>query len=148
MKKLLLYLGTFLALFAAPLALSSPVAYAACPDQNTAKGQVYEGIGETGSDCSSSGVDRFIATVVKIISYIAGIVAIIAILFSGFKYMTSGGDSNKIASAKNTLIYALVGVIVAVLAQVLVNVVFTVADEAATPPKKKSSSILTQINIT
>lgn len=114
--------------------------YADCTSSNSAKNEVLKGIGETGTDCNTSGVDRFISGVIRIISYIAGIAAIIAIILSGFKYITSGGDTNKIASAKNTLIYALVGVVVAVLAQLLVNFAFTTANDAANPPKQNNSS--------
>jgi hypothetical protein len=47
------------------------------------------------------------------------------IIFAGFKYVTSGGDSSKIGSAKNTLIYAVVGLVVAGLSQIIVRYVVT-----------------------
>ena len=48
------------------------------------------------------------------------------IIISGFKYVTAGGDSAKVGSAKNTLIYALVGLVIAALAQFIVHFVFSV----------------------
>lgn len=112
-------------------------AYAVCPAvdaANTPINQVKRGVSSTGDDCSGSGVDRFAIAIVKVLSWIVGIAAIIMIIVSGFKYITSGGDAGKVTSAKNTLIYALIGVAVAVLAQILVNFAFTVSDEAVNPP--------------
>ena len=93
----------------------------------TAKSQACAGAGLAGADCSSStsstGVSTLIRAVINILSVIVGIAAVIVIIISGLKYVTSGGDSNGISSAKNTLIYALVGLAVAALAQVLVHFV-------------------------
>lgn len=63
--------------------------------------------------------------VVKIISYIAGIIAIIMIIIAGVRYTTSGGDSAKVGAAKTALIYALIGLAVAATAQVLVRIVLS-----------------------
>jgi hypothetical protein len=54
-----------------------------------------------------------------------GIIAVIMIIFAGFKYVTSGGDSGKISSAKNTLTYAVVGIVVAGVSQLIVRFVVT-----------------------
>jgi hypothetical protein len=45
------------------------------------------------------------------------------VIISGFKYVTSGGDPQKVSGAKSTLIYAIVGLIVVALAQILVHFV-------------------------
>ena len=45
------------------------------------------------------------------------------IIVSAFKYITSGGDSNKVASAKSSLIYAIIGLVIVGLAQFIVNFV-------------------------
>jgi len=49
------------------------------------------------------------------------------IIIGGFKYVTSGGDSTKISSAKSTIFYALIGLVVVALAQVIVRLVLTKA---------------------
>ena len=59
----------------------------------------------------------------NIIAVIAGIVAVVVIILSGFRYVTSGGDTQKIASAKNTLIGAIVGLVIIVLARGIIVVV-------------------------
>jgi len=86
--------------------------------------------GGTNADCSNldaqgNGLKNVIKVVVEILSYVVGIVAIIMILVGGLKFITSGGDAQKAASAKTTLSYALVGLAVAALAQVLVRLVLS-----------------------
>lgn len=61
--------------------------------------------------------------VVNIISLIAGIAAVILIVIAGVKFLTSGGDSGAVSSAKNTLVYAIIGLVVVALAQVIVHFV-------------------------
>lgn len=67
-------------------------------------------------------------SVVEVLSIIIGIISVIMILISGFRFITAGSDSNAVAAAKNTLIYALVGLAIAVLAQVLVHEVLNTAN--------------------
>ena len=90
---------------------------------NTSKGQILRGAGETGQDCTGAGVNNTVSEVIKILSTIVGVIAVIMVIVSGLKYVTSGGDSGSISSAKTTLIYALVGLAIAGLAQVLVRFV-------------------------
>lgn len=99
------------------------VAYADCGTSTSSKGQVLQAVGETGGDCSGAGVTDLVHTVVVVLSYFVGVVAVIMIILAGFKYITSGGDANKVGSAKNTLIYAMVGIAVAALAQLIVKFV-------------------------
>ena len=68
----------------------------------------------------SNGVIRIVS---NILIWVVGIVAVIMIVWSGFKYITAAGDSGKIASAKSSLIYAIVGLIIAILAYAIVNFV-------------------------
>ena len=97
--------------------------YAACPGSgnNDPKAQVLRGVGTAGGNCSGSKVGDVANTVVNILSIIVGIAAVIMIIISGLKYVTSGGDANKISSAKSTLIYALVGLAIAISAKFLVD---------------------------
>ena len=112
--------------------VSTPaLAAASCPSSDTSKGQVLQGIGTTGGNCSDAGVTSFIAQVVSILSYVVGVAAVIMIIVAGFKYITAGGDSASVKSAKDTLIYALIGVAIAVLAQFLIHFVFNVSVKAA-----------------
>jgi cytochrome bd-type quinol oxidase subunit 2 len=82
----------------------------------------------TGGNCSSTStgtqkINSFITTIVNVFSVIVGVVAVIMIIVGGFRYITSGGDSNNISGAKNTIIYAIIGLIIVALAQFIVQFV-------------------------
>ena len=59
----------------------------------------------------------------SVLLFIVGAVAVIMLIIGGLKYIVSGGDASKVQSAKNTILYALVGIIVAILAYAAVNFV-------------------------
>ena len=124
--------GVIVAMHPAPV-MAAPAGPLLPPDSTSsaAKDEICAGVGAasgTGGCTTKEGeptVDSVINTVVNILSLIVGIVAVIMVIYSGFKYVTSGGDSSKISSAKTTLIYALVGIAVAALARPLVQYVLT-----------------------
>lgn len=83
-----------------------------------------------GGSCNPDGLDQgtnkiqsIVTLAVNIFSVIVGIVAVIMIIYGGFKYITSGGDSGNITSAKNTIIYAIIGLVIVALAQFVVKFV-------------------------
>ena len=59
--------------------------------------------------------------VVNFILFLLGIVAVIMIIYGGFRYVTSGGDPTGTQNAKNTILYAVIGLIVAMLSYAIVN---------------------------
>lgn len=61
--------------------------------------------------------------VINLMLYVIGILSVIMIIHSGLKYTASRGDAEMIKSAKNTLLYAVTGLIVAMLAFTIVNFV-------------------------
>lgn len=63
--------------------------------------------------------------VTNTILYIVGIVAVIMLIIGGIKYVLSGGDSKKVTDAKNTVLYAIIGLVVAFLAFAIVNFVIS-----------------------
>lgn len=87
------------------------------------------GCARTGANSVSTGgantsdIGTAIKTVVNILLFIVGAVAVVMVVIGGIKYTTSSGDSNSITSAKNTILYAVIGVIVAVSAYAVVNFV-------------------------
>lgn len=99
----------------APDALASPATDEAC-----------KAIG--GCDDGGSDIDRVITIAVNTFTVIVGIVAVIMIIISGFKYITAGGDSGKVSSAKSTLIYAIVGLAIVALAQFIVQFILARVD--------------------
>lgn len=64
-------------------------------------------------------------TVVNILLFVVGAVAVIMLIIGGIRYVVSGGDQGAVTSAKNTILYAIVGIVVAFLAYALVNFVIT-----------------------
>jgi hypothetical protein len=81
----------------------------------------------TGTNCGQgagqSRLNTFITRAVNIFTIIVGIVAVIMIIVGGFKFITSGGDSGRVTSAKQTIVYAIIGLIIVALAQVIVRFV-------------------------
>ena len=55
--------------------------------------------------------------------YVVGIVSVIMLIYGGLRYVTSGGDSKKVTDAKNTILYAIIGLIISILAFSIVNFV-------------------------
>lgn len=64
-------------------------------------------------------------TLTNTVLYIVGVVAVIMLIIGGVKYVTSGGDAKKVTDAKNTVLYAIIGLIIAFLAFAIVNFVIS-----------------------
>lgn len=77
----------------------------------------------------SNTLDDTIANVVDLISLVVGVVAVIMIIVGGFRYITSGGNQESVKSAKNTIIYAIIGLIIVALAQIIVKFVLNTAKQ-------------------
>lgn len=75
---------------------------------------------EVTKENASTKANDIVADVINIFSWIVGVVSVIMVIFAGFKYITSAGDAGKVTSAKNTLLYALVGLVIVALAQAIV----------------------------
>ncbi len=61
-----------------------------------------------------------IQTAIDIFSVVVGVIAVIMIIIGGLKYIMSSGDPSNITSAKNTILYAVIGLAIVALAQVIV----------------------------
>jgi hypothetical protein len=59
-------------------------------------------------------IAELVSNVVNTLSFIAGVACVIAIIAGGIMYITSAGDENKVRTAKNTLLYAIIGVIISI----------------------------------
>lgn len=123
-----LFALTFLAV---PALVPATVSAAATDNIQT---QLCTGIGDaTGSGdttCGTEGaggdnstITNLLTKIVNIFTLVVGIIAVLMIIIGGFKYITSGGESSNISGAKNTIIYAIIGLIIVALAQVIVHFV-------------------------
>lgn len=136
----------YAALLLAPLSIAQPVAAHHCfghvgtgPVSIAECADAGACLDTDGTNCASQGsaeatVNRTIRLVINIISFIVGILAVIMIIIGGLKYITSGGDSNNVASAKNTILYAIIGLVIVALAQVIVRFVLEKATDTASAP--------------
>jgi len=66
-------------------------------------------------------INDIIHTIVNLLSAIVGVVAVLMIIVGGFRYITSGGNDTSVTSAKNTILYAIIGLVVVALAQLIVR---------------------------
>lgn len=85
-----------------------------------AKEQITNGFkdaGGTGNE-SLTGDARII---INTMLFIVGLMAVVMIIYSGIRYITAHGDKQQVDSAKNTLIYSIVGLVIAILAYAIVN---------------------------
>ena len=64
-----------------------------------------------------------ITNVTSTILYILGILSVIMLIIGGVKYAMSAGDAKAVTDAKNTILYALIGLVIAILAYAIVNFV-------------------------
>ena len=62
-------------------------------------------------------------TILQIVFAIAGALALLMIVVSGLRYILSGGDPNRISKAKDGIIYALIGLLIALTAEAIVSFV-------------------------
>ncbi len=91
--------------------------------------------GATPGDCTQITTDQnnfndLLTKIINIMSILVGVVAVIMIIIGGFRYITSGGDTTKVAGAKNTILYGLIGLIIVALAQVIVRFVLKSVTDA------------------
>ncbi len=86
---------------------------------------VYAQVTIPGSIPTGPTVDSLASSVTNILLWVAGVAAVIAIVIGGIMYITSAGDEKRVQSAKNTILYAVVGMIIALLAWGIASFVIT-----------------------
>ena len=123
MKKILLFITLVIGIIASPgYAHAANVLDPACqgvPDATLCKDNTAQDVGTN----RIYGPNGILTKVASILSIIVGVVCIIAIIIAGLRYILSGGDSQQAASAKNAILYAIVGLVVAVSARVILSFV-------------------------
>ena len=84
--------------------------------------QATEGLKQVGGNDQTSFGD-IVSKVINFLLFFVGVISVIMIIYGGVRYTTSAGDSGKVTNAKNTILYAIVGLIVSILAYAIVNFV-------------------------
>lgn len=72
------------------------------------------------------------------ILYIVAVVAVIMLIIGGIKYVVSGGDSKKVTDAKNTVLYAIIGLVIAVFSYAIVNFVISALPSSSNNNQEKA----------
>jgi heme/copper-type cytochrome/quinol oxidase subunit 2 len=112
------------------LALVVGVSVAVLPAMDASAINVFNNCSGAGSTtvCGAAGTDSATSMakiIVNTLLVILGILAVIMIIVGGIRYTTSAGDASRVKAAKDTVMYSVVGLVVAILAFAIVNFVTT-----------------------
>lgn len=99
------------------------------------------------SNGSRTNVGGLIKSIVNALLFVLGAISVVMIVIGGIKYTTSNGDSSQVTSAKNTIMYAVIGLIVAIMAYSIVNFVVTqLTTTPATNPPTQNRGVSNALN--
>jgi cytochrome bd-type quinol oxidase subunit 2 len=124
-KRLLISLVAFFGL-AMPFAVSATISAQVNIEDNLCDGASLKIDGECDAQSDETGknkINGILEDVINIFSLVVGVISVVMIIVGGLKYITSGGDSGNVTGAKNTILYAVVGLVVVALAQFIVKFV-------------------------
>jgi hypothetical protein len=112
--------------------VASPVIGIASAQENTAS-EICPGI-YPGGECppkeeTDEKVNKVIKNIINLFSLVVGVTSVVMIIVGGLKYIVSSGDPAKITSAKNTILYALIGLVVVAMSQTIVYFVLNRLEE-------------------
>lgn len=132
MRKFRLYLAAIASALSLVFFVAAPMVASAddiCTHTNLTTQQALQcgtnsagGNGQSPAQATQT-VNDTIKTGLNILSVLIGIVAVVMIIMGGLRYILSGGSQEKVTSAKNTLLYAVIGLIIVALAQIIVKFV-------------------------
>lgn len=100
---------------------TTPVAYADCDTSElsiTSGANCGQGTGQPAE--LFDGDDSLFKKITDVMLFIIGAVSVIMLIVGGIRYTISGGDQGSVQAAKNTILYAIVGIVVAILAYAVV----------------------------
>ena len=95
----------------------------AVPAYADSVGEVRKGVNAIGGNQNRTDLPKFIQTIINILLFIIGAVAVIMIIIGGIRYVTSAGDQNSVKAAKDTVLYSVIGLVITILAYAIVKFV-------------------------
>jgi len=131
LKKIKIFL--ILTLGFVPLAFAgAPASVMAADVQSNAQcGADIAAGGDCSAPVSTPDIGDRIATILNILSAVAAVVAVVMLVIAGLRFITSGGNEGAVKGAKNSIIYAVIGIVVIAFAQVIVHFVISNVGAAA-----------------
>ena len=87
-------------------------------------GGVGGGIEDARTGESPEEIPVVLQNIIRILLWVVGAASVVMLIIGGIRYTVSAGDQQAVANAKNTILYAIVGIVVAVLAWAAVSFVF------------------------
>lgn len=75
----------------------------------------------SGGHCSDTALSGKVEDIISTLFYVVGAIAVIILIMGGIRYITSTGDAKRVQAAKDTILYAVIGIIVAILARAIVG---------------------------
>lgn len=123
MKKIAIIIGIMMmtiAPIAGNLVLSSGLAYA------DIKAELQEGVKEAGGDDDTMELGDIINRVINVLLFLVGALSVVFIIVAGIYFSISNGNAEQVKRAKNTMTYAVIGLIVSILSYAIVNFVITI----------------------
>ena len=132
MKKIIKNVSQILTGAGAAICLWTGKAMTVYAEEKSAVEQGAEAARATGMPSDLIGDNGVFGRITNVILLIVGIVSVVMLIYGGLRYILSGGDSKKVTDAKNTIMYALIGLIISILAFAIVNfVINAVGGEAS-----------------
>ena len=118
MRKLFITLAVVVGMFVAPLALTQTSGAAVNVFDKTCPA------GSTSDICKDKNTGKSsINTIIDLLFYTVGIIAVIVIIVGGIKFITADGDASKVKGARETIMYAVIGLVVAMMSYAIVGFV-------------------------
>ncbi|MFA6919158.1 MAG: hypothetical protein WC244_03570 [Patescibacteria group bacterium] len=123
------FIAGLLTLAIAVTMIGLPFVAGASTDLNTADENLNSF--QTASGLGDADLSTMIGTLVKAILSLLGVVAILIVLYGGFKWMTAAGDEGKVDGAKKLIISGIIGIIIVVAAYAIASFVLSAIQNAA-----------------
>ena len=105
--------------------LLAPPALALDPFSQACTGKAADSVVCQNRGNAEAETQSFIRNILSLLFFVLGVICVIMIIIGGITYATSNGEQNQLTSAKNTVLYAVVGLVVALLAYAIVMFVLT-----------------------
>ena len=92
------------------------------------------------SQQATDSFNNIVSSILNILTVVVGVLAVVMIILAGSRFITSSGNKEKVAAARRALVYALIGIVVAAMAQLIAQFVLHTAQDAQNPSTTTTSS--------